>query len=238
MINLAIVEDEEPAQKTLSGYLAQYGKDRGVAINVSVFGSANPFLDAAHAGFDVVLMDIMLPDLNGMEAAKELRRFDKKAIIIFVTNMAQFAVGGYEVQALDFIVKPVSYHDFALKMDRAARLVEENRDATVAIGTRTATYYVPASSIYYVEVSGHELTYHTSEGNRTSYGTLGKLEADLRKNHFLRCNDCYLVNPRHIEKIDGFDVRMRNGDVLRISRLKRKQFLAEVARWLGEGNNP
>lgn len=118
-------------------------------------------------------MDIELPDGNGMEIARRLRKTNKRTLIIFVTNLAQYAVKGYEVRAFDFVVKPVSYYNFMLKFSAALDNLELNKDTEIWIKSKEGRVRLPASRIIYVEVLKHYLTYHTKDGDSTALGSIG-----------------------------------------------------------------
>lgn len=119
MVNVAIVEDEIRSADVLCGFLERYGSEKGREFAVSRFTDAIAFLENYVPRYDIVFMDIQLPDMDGMTASRRLRALDRDVILIFVTNMANYAVSGYEVDALDFIVKPVSYFPFTVKLERA-----------------------------------------------------------------------------------------------------------------------
>ena len=119
MIRIALVEDEENNVKEINSYLKRYSKEYNVEIQISNFGYANLFLSQYNNNFDIVLMDIGLSDIDGMTAIRKLREIDNNVLVIFVTNLAQYAVNGYEVDAFDFLVKPVSYYNLVLKINRA-----------------------------------------------------------------------------------------------------------------------
>lgn len=109
MLRCAIVEDTAQELEHLQNGLKRYSAERALPLNVTAFGNAADFLEHYCADYDIVFMDIELPGLNGMEAAHRLREIDRQVILIFVTNMAQYAVKGYEVDALDYIIKPAQY---------------------------------------------------------------------------------------------------------------------------------
>ena len=123
MPNIALVEDEPEAADVLASFIARYAGEKGLELTVTRFGNAMDF-EMTHQHFDLVFMDIQMPGINGMEAAQLMRTYDSETPIIFVTNLAQYAVKGYEVDALDFIVKPVTYFNFRMRMDKAMRKLE------------------------------------------------------------------------------------------------------------------
>jgi two-component system, LytTR family, response regulator LytT len=234
MKNIAIIEDDINASDLLQTYLNRFSKEKGETFNVHVFPTAILFLNNYRSNYDIVFMDIELPILNGMEAAKKMREIDKTVTLIFVTNMAQFAAKGYEVDALDFIVKPLSYYNFVLKLQRALDHIELNVDFKIMINTNDGIVCVSSSSLKYVEVMSHKVIYHTIDNNYYSYGTLKKSEPILKKNNFVRCKSCYLVNLRYVTSIKGF-IAVVGNEELQISHQRRKEFVKALNDYYGGG---
>lgn len=233
MINVAIVEDEKNAAELLAGYLETYTRERSVGFHTVCFDNPITFLSNYKSNFDLVLMDIEMPDMNGMDAARKMRELDRAVTLIFVTNMAQFAIKGYEVDAFDFVVKPVSYFDFALKLSRAVERIRSRSEVKIPIAVDDAVKYVTPNDLMYVEVIKHRVIYHTTEGALESYGTLKKIEPVLLSADFAKCNNCYLVNLRYVTGIKGFSVTV-GGDELQISHPKKKEFVKALNDYLGE----
>ena len=236
MLRIAVVEDEEEAAATLLAYLDKYGNERGERFDITRFTDAKSLVveyenNKNAAKFDIVFMDILLPYMNGMDAAKRLRAIDKTFLLIFVTNMANFAVKGYEVDALDFIIKPVVYKSFSMKMDKAVSAAK-SKLADVVIPTAGGMKVLPAAAVKYVETSDHYLIYHTEEGEFRARGSLAAVEEELKNYNFARCNVCYLVNLSFIREVNGDTVTV-GGDELKISRAKKKEFISWLTNKLG-----
>ena len=115
---IAILEDDNEAGRLLSEYFLKYGEEKNIKFEIKIYSLVKDFIDK-YVTSDLVLIDIELPDGNGFETSTLLRKHDKDVMIIFVTNMAQYAIKGYEVSAFDFIVKPVNYYKLSMKIDRA-----------------------------------------------------------------------------------------------------------------------
>ena len=152
--------------------------------------------------------------------------------LIFVTNMSQYAVEGYQVDAWDYIVKPVLYYDFALKLERAIDRIKSRRGSGVRIQVDDAIKIVSTRDLLYVEVAGHSLVYHTTEGIYRSTGSLKAVEKTLPP-EFVKCNNCYLVNLRYVTGLKSYTVTV-GGDELQISHPKRKEFIRKLNNYLGE----
>lgn len=233
LIRTAIVEDEESAYQRLSQYLDRFSKESGRAFSVTRFPDALAFLDG-YQKTDLVFMDIQLPHISGMEGALRLRKIDEQAVLIFVTNMAQYAVKGYEADALDFIVKPVAYSDFSFKMKRALKALRYVEKKEAVIRTRDGIRRVAEDSIMYIEIRGHTLSYHLPGEIIAVRGRLSEAEEAFPA--FLKCNNCYLVNPRHVDRVEGYEVTV-GGDVLTISHPRRKAFMEALSRHYTQGGN-
>lgn len=234
MINVAIVEDDKNTQNLLKTYFDDYTAKHGESFHVLCFDNPVLFLTNYKANYDLVLMDIEMPDMNGMEASRRLRKIDGSVTLIFVTNMAQFAVEGYEVGAFDYIVKPIGSHDFSLKLARAVERIKSDADVKIKILSDYSVKLVSAFELKYVEVMGHKLVYHTVDGNYPATGTLRELEQRLASAGFCKCNNCYLVNLRFVRGINGQTVNI-GGDELQISFPKRKEFVRALNDYLGGG---
>lgn len=233
MLQIAIVEDSEDASNLLCEHLKQYQSCVDEQFNITHFPNAVAFLEP-YRGFDLVFMDIELPHMDGMEGARRLRAMDTQAKLIFVTNMAQYAAKGYEVEALDFIVKPVSYPEFAFKMKRAMNAIRVSRKRELVIAQPSGIVRISSNELLYVEVQGHSLTYHTPGQDIRARGTMGSAEEQLAPWDFLRCNNCYLVNPRHIDWVRGYTVQVGD-EKLQISHPRRKKFMESLSQWYGKG---
>lgn len=235
MIHIAVVEDENRQADKLIACLKRFEEETGEQFEVTRYCEALSFLNEKKRTFQIVFMDIMLPGINGMEAAERLRRFDTQTILIFVTNMLNFAVKSYEVDAMDYIVKPISYERVVFKLRKAINIINSSTGRVLSISTRDGIVQLSTEDIYYIEVIQHRLFYHTSNGNFSEKNSLKTLEEALTGNDFSRCNSCYLVNMKYIAKVDGLIITMTNGDELKISQPKRKGFMTDLGNYLGQG---
>ena len=233
MPNIALVEDEPEAADVLASFIARYADEKGLELPVTRFGNAMDF-EVTHQHFDLVFMDIQMPGINGMEAAQLMRTYDSETPIIFVTNLAKYAVKGYEVGALGFIVKPVSYGGLSLSLDRALRAIGANAGRSVAVPTEDGVRVVPLRSIIYVEVTKHRLTYHIeNEEPLEARGSLVQLEEELAEAPVVRVSKSCLANMDKISLVRNAEVQMANGDLLRISRTHKKEVVDKVTDYLG-----
>lgn len=232
MYRIGIAEDEEQALERLQEFLSRYAGEHSMEIAVTPFSDGQDLVEGYRPIYDLLLIDIEMPRMNGMEAAGKIRRTDPLVPIIFVTNLARYAVRGYEVGAIDFVVKPVSYYAFAMKLRRALALIEGRQERSLIFPLRDGFRRVSEGEIRYIEINGHQMTVHLKEESFVVSGTLRKIEEQVTPGRFARCNSCYLVNLSFVSAVEGDEVTV-GGDRLRCSRPKRKAFLEAVTNYMG-----
>lgn len=233
MIRVAIVEDDERDYENLDGCLKRFQEEEQTQMSVARFHEAETFLSLGTGKYDVIFMDIELGGMDGMEASHKLRTENAASVLIFVTNMAQYAIKGYEVDAVDFVVKPVIYESFRMKMKRALKHVEREQERYVKLPVRTGVVQLRVNDIRYIEVMGHHLLYHTDEGVTDVCGSLREAQEDLAGAGFSRSSNSYLVNLRYVTNVGTKDVTV-DGEVLPISRSYRKTFMEDFMNRIGE----
>ena len=153
---------------------------------------------------------------------------------MFITNMAHYAIRGYEVDALDYVLKPVSYYSFEMKMKKVRRILTERQGSSVVLSSKGELRRIPVRSILYVEVRDHSLYYHTGEGEFSATGSMKKLEQELGPQGFARCNNCYLVNLMHVRAVSQEQATVGEAE-LKISRPRRKAFMQALSAYYGGG---
>lgn len=153
MIKIAIVEDEEQASSTLKNMMEKYREENtpSSVFDISIFSSAEAFL-ADYRDYEVIFLDIQMGGMNGMDAAREIRKRNENVMIVFVTNMSQYAIESYEVEAYDFILKPVTYGNFFMKFRRILKkLAHTSNEEYISLNTRFETRKVKIKDILYIE---------------------------------------------------------------------------------------
>lgn len=233
MFRIVIVEDNKEYAKLLIEYLERYEKELGENFYVRVFSNGINFLDEYNSDYDIVFMDIDIEGMNGLDTSRKLRESDESVCIIFITELAQYATKGYEVNALDFIVKPVGYFNFTAKLKRAIEYSKKKKSVEIIIKKDEGLKKVNVSDIYFIEVKDHTLFYNTVNGIIKERSTMKIKEAELKKFDFARISAGYLVNLRHITEITRNSVVI-NGEDLKISRTKKKEFLNILTQFMGD----
>ena len=232
MIHVAVVDDDAEERRRIKEYLDGISAKRGIEFSVREFTDGSSFIGTYTPEYDIVLMDIEMPGMNGLESARQLRSLDTAVIIIFVTRMANLAAKGYEVDALDFIVKPIDSYAFSLKISRALSRVASSADK-ILLRIDGEIRCIKANTLRYIETDGHYVIYHTSDGTLKEYASLKSVEKKVGPN-FARCNSCYLVNLRFVTSVRKNSVIV-GGDELPMSRPKKHSFLEALTSFVGGG---
>lgn len=161
MIRIAIVEDEEAYVQQLISYLHEYQKTANEEIAVTVYRDGDEITSKYKSQYDIILMDIQMKFVDGMTAAEEIRSIDSSVVIIFITNMTQYAIQGYKVGAMDYILKPISYFAFKERLSQAISRLKHRSSNYVVVPVKGGVLRLDTSDIYYIESQGHNLIYHT-----------------------------------------------------------------------------
>lgn len=233
MFNIAVVEDEKYSADILIKYINRYSKENNEAINAVHFNDGDEIVYEYKPVFDVIFLDIEMRLLDGMTTAEHIRRLDKEVIIIFVTNMSQYAIKGYAVDALNFLLKPVSYFAFSQELKRALNKVKKKENSYIMLSTKDGVMRLNASDILFIESIKHKLIIYTNNEKYIITGTMKETEKKLADANFFRCNSCYLVN---LAKVTGVknNLAILNGHELLISRSKKKGFMEALIKFFGD----
>lgn len=231
-MKIAIVEDEQAYAQQLQEYLKQYQEEFDQRLEVSCFDNGISFIHGFKRQFDVILLDVSMPYIDGIETARKIREVDTDVVILFVTNQAQHAIRGYEVDAMDYILKPISYFVFSQRLNRALSRVKRREQACIVINPKGGPRKLKIDHIYYIESQGHNLIVHTAEGEFSVFGNMKALEQRLEQHGFMRCNKGYLVALRHVDNVvDGCVVVQ--GRQLLISRPRKAAFMEALTNYFG-----
>ncbi len=232
MFKIAIVEDEQKWIDTISDYIRDYFEETDKKYALDVFYDGIDFISDYKGGYDLVLMDIAMKHLDGLETAKRWREIDKDTKLVFITTIANYAIKGYEVNAFDFLVKPVSYDLFKLKMDKIYSLYLAESNKTVYVETVAMVQKVNLSDIIYIESIKHYVYYHLKDDILKSRQRLSDVMDYFISNDFVEINRSLLVNLEHIDGYKENEVIV--GDVsLPLSRVYKKNFLDVLTKYIG-----
>ena len=235
MYRIAVVEDEQQYRDEVCQYIEQYATEHQLKFDVTTYTDGQEIVDDVQKHYDIIFFDIEMTQLNGMDAAKVIRERDVNVVMVFITNMAQYAIEGYEVGALDFVLKPIDYYGFSFRLARAlGRVQKKQGNLEFAINTPGGIKKLNSNDIYFIEIENRFLVYHTAEGDFSQRGTLQSAEEMFQNYHFVKCNHWYLVNLKYVTEIEENIVHVA-GSRLEISRRNRAHFLKEVTEYIGGG---
>lgn len=229
-MRIAIVEDEKENSDLIEKYIREFGKTADATFIVDKFSDGLEFLAAYKPVYDLIFMDIKMPNIDGMETAKRLREIDGEVGIIFITNLLNYAIKGYQVDAFDFVLKPVGYADFASRMKKFLKKRSAFISKDLVLTANNAKIRVSVDSICYLEVDGHNIIYHLTDGEYTVRTSLIKARQELPE-YFAPCNNGILVNLHFVQTLER-DRVLVYGRWLPVSRPKRKGFKEIVMKYL------
>ena len=228
----AVVEDDTSDASRISDCIVRFAEEHGEKANVRRFPSAEAFFSCT-SHFDAVFLDINLPGVDGFTCAKKVREIDRSVVLVFITSLSQFAIRGYEVEALDYVLKPVIYTDFQQKLARIFKRLDKRDMFRYTITLPDGLLCINIDDLMYVEVTGHTLSFHLRDRVVKQYGKLTDVEKNTAPLGFIRCSRCYIINPRYVEAVHGCEVTV-GGDKLTVSRGMKQPFLKAFNAWLAK----
>lgn len=230
-MRLAIVEDDDKVRQQLQTYVLQYFQGRENDVDIRLFADGDEILEDYAADYDLIFLDIQMKRLDGLATAERIRERDEDVYLVFITNLANYAIRGYAVHALDFILKPVNFLMLRQVLMSVERLLEQKPKRYITLPTDTGLTRLDVSQITYVETDGHAVSIYTERGisPAAEYARDGGTAWKIR---IFRCNSCYLVNLRHVERVENGGAIV-GGRALTISRPRHKAFMEALTKYLG-----
>ncbi len=231
-MKIAVVDDMQEDLQILETYLKRYIEENNAGLEVYSFRSSIEFLETYQSNYDIIFMDIEMPGENGLDTAREIRRKDNSAVILFVTNLIQYAICGYEVNAIDFMVKPVEYFDFTIKLEKAVNAARGRKKHTVLVSEGKEMRRILSEDILYVEKDKNNLVYHMISGSLRERGTIADLKRRLPEKQFSECMTGVLVNLGRVDLIYRDTITV-GGEVIPVSRRMKKRFIQDYMDFSG-----
>ncbi|OZG65276.1 LytR/AlgR family response regulator transcription factor [Bifidobacterium eulemuris] len=232
MVTIAIVDDEAADAAQTTELVDRYYERDSSRYAITRYADGESFLNQYSAQFDVIFLDVDMPGMDGMEVATRLRELDAHVVLVFTTKVVRYAATGYDVDAIGYLLKPLKYFPFALKMRKIEELVAQRRNVTVTLSIEGETHFLSSHDIQYVEVMRHEVTYHTADGAWKVWSSLKEATESLAEANFAPCNRYCLVNLEWVKAVVGDEVIV-GGNRLPISRAKKKPLMQALADYYG-----
>ncbi len=240
MLYISIVDDDPIALTRLQAELEIQLKQQKIDIVIKTFTSGITFLKE-RPYTDILFLDVEMPGMNGINVAKEIRKDNHNVIIFFCTIYHQFAINGYEVNALGYMVKPIDSYSLSVNLKHALTYLEEHRrsqEKKLELHAYQSIIIVPLSDLLYVEVKKHSLFYHLKEESEYPEkiikirGTMSNLYDSLKNDNFEKCGNSFLVNLEYVYSIKGESVILNNSISLPLSRIYKDVFMKRFTTFL------
>jgi DNA-binding LytR/AlgR family response regulator len=222
-MKIAVCEDVGEERQLIKEYLLRYSQENLIDIQTEEFTEGEKLLsEFSSSSFKIIFMDIYLEGISGVETAYKIREADKDCSIIFITSSADHRADGFEVGALHYLVKPVTYEAFAEAMERC-RHHFASEEKYFSITSERQVLRIKFKNVLYAEVYGKAVIIHTIDGIHKIYKPLSEMADLLQEGHFLQCHRCYLVNMQHISKVLKEDFQLSNGEKIPIRKNGRQK---------------
>lgn len=222
MIRIAICEDEKDQQELLKNYIEKIFEGLPLKYSLDIFNSGEELLENYSKDIDLILLDIQLGEINGMDTARKIRILDNNVEIIFITSLIEYALEGYKVRAYRYLVKPVKYEDIKENIINCIKEVEI-KNKYIIIKKQGHQIKLDINEITYIEVQKETITIHTLNGVYKINGTMNNIEKEIDCSRFFRCHKSFLVNLEHIKIIKQYIAILENNEEVPVSRYRFKE---------------
>ena len=233
MYRIVLAEDDPRDESLIRDLCNRFFAERGERCELLTFEDGDQLLEARPADVDLFLLDIEMPRVDGLTVAKRIRAADPDVAICFLTSLGQLAPDGYSVDALGFMIKPVSYEMFRRTLAHAIERIERRRARLVSFKEGKGERFVDIHAIAYIESRSKKTIVHTVDGEFPCSETLKAIEARLSIEGLFRVHHAFLVNLDHIEAVTASDVVIQ-GTAIPVSKHRKAQFLQALAVYIGK----
>jgi DNA-binding LytR/AlgR family response regulator len=232
MLDIAICEDDIIQQEKLEKLLFEIGlKD---SINLGKFDSGEALIKSYELGdrYGIILLDMQLDKLDGIQTAEIIRKSDEDCLIIIITSIMEYAVEGYSIDAYDFILKPVDKNKFNRVITNAVKEIQVRMNKTYLVQTRNKTMAIRLSEIQFIESNRNRVIIHTKKESYVNNEKISSVEEKLRDDGFVRISRYYVVNIYHVKEIDVKKLILTTGKELKYSEKYRDNIKKEYVEFM------
>ena len=231
-MKIAVIDEDRAFAENIKSYADRYCKEcgGGDTFEITSFADGVSFFAAERVLYDIVYIGCVMSKMDGMRVAKKIREYDRETALVLAAENIDYAVGGYEVCAADFLKKPIAFAAFSRGLDRIIGSLRKN-EKTLNIKARRGYARVAVRKVEYVEKDKNYLVYHTLADDIRERGVLGEKKDELAGYGFSRINSGCLVNLMCVKRVDGDFVTV-GGKILPISRSCKGEFYDEFERYM------
>ena len=233
MLSIAVCDDEVIECCSMANRIKKVMEEMRVPCIIRQFQSGGELLRALES-FDIVFLDIIMQDLDGMKTAQIFREkaFDK--ILIFVSSSREYVLEAYDVEAFQYLLKPVTDRKLKSVLQKAVLKTESRSQGFIIVSRERQKRKLFLDDIYYFEITGRVVTVHGTEGIFNYYEQIGELENKLRDKGFFRCHKSYLINLKYIDGYNRQEAILENGEKIVIAKRRYEEFCQAVLKIMRE----
>ena len=219
MLHIALCEDDARQREESSALLEAYFTARDLAARVRVFSSGAQLLGALSDGlFDIYLLDIIMPGMNGIALGREIRKRDRNSSILYLTSSPDFALESYQTKASSYLLKPVKKDELFAALDDAAAIHTHRKQNGILVKCHGGTIYLTADDIYFAELHNRAVSYRLREGTLESMTISGSFRDAvsplLQSKNFILCGSSFIVNLHYVRLVDKNGAQFTDGHYL------------------------
>ncbi|MHC1723294.1 MAG: LytR/AlgR family response regulator transcription factor [Aminipila sp.] len=223
MISIAVCDDNTIECLSISNKIHDFLLQTGVEHTILEFFDGAELLESNNS-FDIVFLDIKMKKMNGLKTAELLRKKIKHFILVFVTSYQEYVYQAFDVEAFNYILKPINNNKLAKTLERAIAKNANQRDNFIIINKNREIIKINLADVIYFEIQGRVINVHYNNIIVQYYERLNTLEQKLYGQHFFRCHKSYLINLQYVEKFNKTEISMDNGDTVLLSKRRYDEF--------------
>lgn len=233
MLTIAVCDDENDAADQIRKLTSAFFREKHMEISFVRFSKAEELL--AHDGeIDILFLDIQMAGIDGMEAARKLRGQNFKGVIIFITVLKEMVFRSFEVQAYDYLVKPIERAQFVKTMERLLVSLKNDNEGKLLVQKGYERRILSFDEIVYAEIMDKKVYLHLASSDVVDfYDRIENLEARL-DSRFFRCHRSFLINLKYLRSYKNGTAYLENGQEIPVSRLRGKAFSEVVLQYMKE----
>lgn len=235
MIKISICDDEILFCKTLETLLIEYCNSHNITADIKIFDSSIHFLDNYTTDTDILFLDIRMPLQDGLSVAQEIRKKDSNVFLIFTTSLRQYVFKGYDYQAYQYLLKPISARRIALLMDNLLPKLKHENQKSLMVKIKGNMHKICLSDLSYIETQSRKALLHIDNKQIFVNKKMQEFEKLLPTHSFFRCQSGYIVNLSYIKDIIGYQIYLTTGAIIPLSKQKKPELMQQLAiYWGGE----